>query len=524
MPPPPLALAERIDLELRIAEDEAADPAALLARDHAIGATLNTDDRVALIRGWLAARRTPGTTPNTAPDTPPAASPGERLTRALRLTRLALITAGLITGWGTAAWLLAYDGRTPVNVVHALAVLVGLQLALLLLLALGALLRTLSRGRIATLPIALDLRFLVDALLRLADRARRHADAAFQSHASEDRARLLHTAHRLRTRRTLYARAERWHLFAALQAFGIAFNLAALALILTRVALSDLAFAWATTLAIDAADLSALVRALSAPWAWIWPAAAPDAALVEATRYSRLTATYAGATHGRAIDPTRVGDWWRFLVMATALYGLLPRVILALLARRRAADALAALPLDTPDLDALIRRLTHRRVETRARDPERALPAPAGDLDPRYPPAPARTRWRAITWRDIPLDAPTIAALIDATFDGTLADTLDVPDYPAEAPALAALTATADDTRLLVLAEAFEAPDKAMRRFLRSLRAAIGPHRPITLGLVAEATPTRYRKVDPTTLRMWRAHLAAIEDPYLGLEALEPLP
>lgn len=506
MPATPLSLEDLVDLELRIADDEQQDPDTLLARDRPIGATLTTTDRTERLRGWLAALRARG------------ATTGERVARALRLTRLALLVAGLVTGWGTARWLLAYDGRTPVNVVHALAVLVGLQLALLALLALFALLRRLAGDRIEALA---DLRALAVGLVRLIDRLQLRADAAWRARDPEARARWKTAWHRLNSRRSLYHGVERWQLLAATQGFGVTFNLGALAAIFTAVALSDLAFAWATTLAIEPRDLTALVRVLAAPWSWIWPAAAPDAALVEATRYSRLTAAYAGADAGRAADPRLIGDWWRFLVMAVAVYGLAPRVILLTLARRRAARLLEALPLDTPDIDRVLRRLAAPHVETRAPNPERA-PAPLTAETAHLAPAPPATRWRAVTWRDIPLAPARITALIEGPFAGACQGIVDVGDYAAEARALDTLAA--DDARVLVLAEAFEAPDKAIRRFLRALRDTLGPARPIIVGLVHEATADGFRPVDPATLRLWRQHLAANEDPWLGVEALEGTP
>lgn len=507
MPASSLSLEDLVDLELRIAEDADADPAALDARDREIATRLSATDRPALIRGWLAALRDRGH------------QTGARVTRALRLTRLALVVFGAGAGWGTAAYLLAYDGRTPVNVVHTLAVLVGLQLALLALLGLGALLRLIGGERVDALPLVGDARAFGAWLLGVADRVQLRADAAWRDRDPDARARWRAGWQRLRARRSLYPGVEKWHLFAAMQGFGVAFNLGALTLIIGRVALSDLAFAWATTLDIDATQLTALVDVLAAPWAWAWPGAAPDAALIEATRYTRLAAAYAGATDGRAVDPALVGAWWRFVVMATVVYGLAPRLALWAFARRRAARALAAVPLDTPDVDRIARRLTARRVETRAPHPEVVTAPPERALEPRYSPPTPRTRWQALAWRDFPLDATHVAALVDVGFDGTLAGTLAVSDYAAEQSALAALE---PDTRLLVLAEAFEAPDKAVRRFLTTLRGAAGERRPIVVGLVHEATPTDYRPVDPATVRLWRQHLAANEDPYLGVEALEP--
>lgn len=509
-PPPaaqPFDLADLIDLECRIAEDAAVDDEALRARDHAIAQTLDAgaDDRPRLLSGWLAALR------------PHHPMPGARIARAVRLGRLALGIAGVLMGWGAGAWLMAYDGRTPVNVIHALAVLVGLQLGLLLLLGLGGLVRRL--GGLEHAPG--DLVAAGRAAMLLVDRLLMRGDAAWRAHDPDRRARWRAGWHRLRARRSLYRDVERWHAFGALQGFGVAFNLAALGAILTAVSLSDLAFAWATTLQIDAADFAGVVRALATPWVWLWPEAAPDVALVESTRYLRLESAYVGAADGRAPDPARVGDWWRFVVMATAVYGLLPRLGLWVWAKRRAGRALGRLPLDTPDVDRIVRRLTSHRVATRAPEPEQVVPPPARTLEPQYDPAPPKTPWLLVAWRDFPIDRARLRALVEGRYAGELIDIVEVADFRAEKAALSRLGG--DGSRVLVLAETFEAPDKAVRRFLRGVREAVGERRPVVVGLVAEAEGG-WLPVDRATLTLWQQHLAANEDPYLGVESVESAP
>lgn len=497
-------LADLIDLEYRVAEDAAADDEALRLRDHAIGQRLavTADDRPRLLAGWLDALR---------PEHP---MPGARIARAVRLGRLALVIAGLLIGWGTGAWLMAYDGRTPVNVIYALAVLVGVQLGLLAALLLGGLIRRV--GRLEHVPG--DLLAVGRSAMLLVDRLLMRSDAAWRAHDPERRARWRAGWHRLRARRSLYREVETWHAFGALQGFGVAFNIAALGAILTAVSLSDMAFAWATTLDVDADGFAAVVRALSTPWARLWPEAAPDVALVESTRYLRLEAAYVGAAQGRAPDPAAVGDWWRFLVMATAVYGLLPRLGLWIWSNRRAARALRRLPLDTPDVDRVVRRLTAHRVATRAPEPEQVVAPPARTLSPQYEPPAPKTPWLLVPWRDFPVDRARLRALVEGRYDGRLVDVIEVADFRAEQAALTRLAE--DESRVMVLAETFESPDKAVRRFLQSVREAVGPRRPVVVGLVAEAEGA-WLPVDRETLTMWQQHLAANEDPYLGVESVE---
>ncbi|MBW4935109.1 DUF2868 domain-containing protein [Marinobacter sp. F4206] len=138
---------------------------------------------------------------------------------------------------------------------------------------------------------------------------------------------------------------------------GLGFALSGLLTLLVMVVVQDLAFGWSTTLETSAPGYHQLVLALAAPWSWLWPAAVPDLALVEATRFFRAGS---GAS---TIDPQRWGQWWRFVTMLWLTWVLLPRCLLTLvsmaLLRRRARQLLAGHPgmhalmyrMETPTLD-----------------------------------------------------------------------------------------------------------------------------------------------------------------------------
>ena len=60
-----------------------------------------------------------------------------------------------------------------------------------------------------------------------------------------------------------------WPLFAVFQRFAIFCNIGLLAATLTRVAFSDLAFGWQSTLKVGAQGMHSLVWVLSLPWSWL---------------------------------------------------------------------------------------------------------------------------------------------------------------------------------------------------------------------------------------------------------------
>lgn len=138
---------------------------------------------------------------------------------------------------------------------------------------------------------------------------------------------------------------------------GITFALAGLITLLVMVVIQDLAFGWSTTLETAATSYHGLIDAIATPWAWLWPAAAPDLALVEATRFFRAGDGNPGA------NPALWGQWWPFVTMLWATWVLLPRLLLCGLAfaqtRQKAHRLLASHPamralmyrMETPALD-----------------------------------------------------------------------------------------------------------------------------------------------------------------------------
>jgi len=255
-----------------------------------------------------------------------------------------------VLGYGVARAVLYYDGSQPVNVVHVLAVFVALQVLTLALFVIGALpargggglpeaLRRLGPGRWVagmTRLLPADTR---EALERMTGRGGAHG--------------------------TLYGRVQKWQLLTWSQAFALAFNVGAIAGAVQLIVGSDLAFGWSTTLDADEHDMKRLTDTLALPWAWAWPAAAPDAETVAATRTFRAEAFERPAGGAEVF-----ARWWPFVLMCMAVYGLLPRVLTWTLSRMRLrAAAGRALGL-LPGGDAVVRRMTRPRVATRAPEHE----------------------------------------------------------------------------------------------------------------------------------------------------------
>jgi hypothetical protein len=499
-----MTLANLIDLEAQLARDRDADPAALAARDRTLlaGSSADPGRRGRLLAGWLEALR----------DRDGAALyPGRAVAGAVRGLRAALALVGILLGWGAATAVLRYGGGHPVNVWDFLLAFVGVQVVLLALLLASFFVPLAATGAPALGAVRAA---LASASLRLAARALRRDGAG---RTGEWRA----FWHRARSRRSLYHAVEPWLLLSLTQAFGVAFNVGILLAILRLVVFTDVAFGWSTTLVeLDARRFHALVHAIALPWRALWPEAVPTVELVEATRYSRLEGAYLLSGAGRSARPDLVGGWWSFLVAAVVAYGLLPRAVLLAVARLRAARLLATLPHDDAEVSRVVARLAAPHVETRALRPEApASDAPSGGLAATYGPVAGGAPCGLVLWRDVPVDS-TLQRAIERTLGRPISRVLvaggrDHEEAGAEWRALAA-----DVGPMVVVAEAFEPPDRGVRRLLADLRGAAGPARLLLVLLVGDgAGPPR----DPD-VQAWRDALAALEDPYLGVEPLAEAP
>lgn len=495
-----MRLPDLIDLEAQLARDRDGDPAALATRDRAlVGYARGSGARSEVLARWLSALREAH---------PEWLWPGRPIAQALAALRVVLAVSGIALGWAAAAALLRYHGDEPVNVWDVLLVFVGVQLLLLVVLLASFLVPLARLGA----PVLGPLRSALAAVYpRLAARA-------LGTRGAERNEAWRALWHRLQSRRSLYHAVEPWLLLGLAQTFGVAFNLGALAGFLRVVVFSDVAFGWSSTvIALDASRFHALVSTLAAPFGWLWPDAVPSESLVIATRYSRLESAYLLSGAGRSADPVLVGGWWPFLLAAIVCYGLLPRVAALAVARIRTARLLTRLPLDDAEVERTMRRLVEPSVQTRAPAPE---PAPSAATPPwlGQPGEAAEGTCAVVLWRDAPGGAVLERAVALHTRRPVAAiRTAGGRDHEEGAVDWAGSVDGADP--VVVVAEAFEAPDRGALRLLRDLRRALGPRRHLLVVLVDPSRDGPARPLEGE-VRTWRDGLARLEDPFLAVEPL----
>lgn len=139
---------------------------------------------------------------------------------------------------------------------------------------------------------------------------------------------------------------------------GLAFGVSGLFTLLVMVVLQDLAFGWSTTLNTENAGFLALVQTIAAPWQGLWPAAFPDAALVEATRFFRASG---GAGE---VNPATLGAWWPFVAMVWLYYAILLRLALVAITQLQLLQRARRLLRQHPGQTALRYRMETPTLET----------------------------------------------------------------------------------------------------------------------------------------------------------------
>jgi hypothetical protein len=287
--------------------------------------------------------------------------------------------------------------------------------------------------------------------------------------------------------------AALWRLGRLAQGAGIFFNVGVLTGLAGLVLVRHVGFYWETTTEMAMhSGLEKLARVLSAPWAAWWPAALPDAAVIEASRW----------LPARDLPPGPA-EWWRFLLLTTLFWGLLPRLVLWGLAWHAGRRALRLL-----------------EFQSRA---QRAL-------------------WRDLTGagRGEPADKPLDGVLVlDVGGSGLTADGLRwfflrrlrahpaawhsvaVLDPGAEAEAARALAKA--PAGVVLLAEGWALSPARMSALHARVRASAGPDTPVKF-LIANAgphhTPT---SPSPEERREWLRFVDALRDPEAEVVFFEEL-
>jgi len=202
---------------------------------------------------------------------------------------------GLLTGFT----LLAYSGKEPVNVIYLLLVMVGLPLFSIILTLLSMYTGTLG----AKFFNHFSPLYYLEKIINF-----------FYFSKKVDLPKV-----------SLSSTMTKWIFLDKLQRFSLLFGMGLLVALVLTIISKDIAFAWSSTLEINAVTFQQTLAYLATPWQAIFPSAVPTLELVEVSHYYRL---------GEQLDSNmiqnadKLGAWWKFLAMAMVFYAILLRIAL----------------------------------------------------------------------------------------------------------------------------------------------------------------------------------------------------
>lgn len=451
-------------------------------RDREIARSIPAGDPISRVRAWWRAIR----------GADADGSLGVRLERIRGLVAIAMAIAGALAGMAVALAAFRYDGSQPVNVVRLLALLVGFQLLLVvttLLLMPGRVigLRTLQDGLAAINPGA-----IATSLFRRIARLPPDLERMFDWHAS----------------RASAGRFAKWQLLYWSQISAVAFNVAALVTAILLVTFTDLAFGWSTTLQAEPPAVTRLAQALAWPWHTIAPWAVPTPELVEQSQFFRYEGN--GVVRG-GIAPRALTGWWPFTIFAIVTYGLLPRLVLLMLAAYRLRAATAALLIDDPRVTALLDRMNAPEIETFGDDDD-SVPE---DVTREVELPPLAGAAQAVIWEAAvtPDAARSHARTLGLDLAG-IVEAGGASELSADEAALTALGSSAPRS-LVVITPAWEPPLLDLLDFLEALRRKVGKDVSIVVMPVADDPARGVSAVEKQT---WTRAIGRLADPQLYVE------
>jgi Protein of unknown function (DUF2868) len=504
-------LPDIIDLEYFQNLDQETDEAALHRRDRDLylrwrdfGDNPTALSRRRLLQLWLAQRRLEGG------DGTAEQPPGQLIARTLGLLAKLAGLKGLVVGLVAGLSFFTYSGQTPVNVFHFLLVFIGAQLLLALLALAGCSLRLLWPRAVLPSIYTFPLRVGFRRLLAWIDRSTTPA-----RHGRTTTAWIL-AVDTFRNQSTAYGALFYWPLFSVLQRFAIFCNLGLLAATLTKVAISDLAFGWQSTLRIGAEALHRGVAMAATPWSWLFPGNGgyPSLAEIEGSRIILKD----GISHLATAD---LASWWPFLVLCLLVYGLLPRLAFAVCGRLLEEWAISRVEFDTASCRTTIRRMKTPLLSSQAEAEQDATIVEAPVADPQTAPEPPTHLLAQVVLVPDDIYGLCPGDKLEPLLAGrgfavkSVHKFLSGYDEDEEIKTLLAEEIRHPHEGLLILMEGWMPPLVAFLTYLKELREVLPEKTMIHLALVGRPMRSGFTPLPNADLLLWRKKTSGAKDPYL---------
>ncbi len=484
-------------------------------------------DREWLIYKWLQDRRKRENRSQNGQ----ALLPGRMWYELYGLFRSVIFFMAMVAGASLCYSFLSYTGKQPVNVSLFFLVFVGFQFLIIFSLFCAAIIRKIQG---LDLRSSLLLSFVNKGLNSFLFRLRRYG---LDKMGGMKRSQFAAAFAAVRARGKGYGPLFSWPFFLLFQLFGIAFNFGVLGALLVKVATSDLAFGWQSTIQLSSEFISRMVQWLAFPWSWLLGSVSyPGLKQIEGSRMILKDGFY----HLASKD---LVSWWPFLCLAICCYCLLPRIILFLAGSFGRNRALSHISFNRVDHNQLLHRLLTPRLETSIpkNNPDESHEK-AIDIQPKK----SVNSTKNIPTQSISekgtgaVNGELLALIPEELFDDC--DVIELEQYCRQAFGYrigstirmdgeyidnSALVKSFPHDKdfsckpLLILQEAWQPPIQEMLRFLQELRSNCDEETHIIVALVGKPKPdTLFTPVTENDLKIWQQKVTSLADPCLQLSPL----
>lgn len=447
--------------------------------------------------------------------------PGDAYTETIGLPRVIILAVAIVSGASLAWSVLSYSGTAPINIFTCIWILIIPQFILLAILGIS-----MAASRLGLRQPLKGLYPLLSSLIaRMLRRTKISGDASL---AGNRRMQLYAVAGLIGRQKTLYGPVFFWPVFILAQMFGVCFNIGLFGATLLKLAITDLAFGWQSTLHPDPETVYRIVENFSLPWSWL-PSAHPT---IDQIQGSQMILKQ-GMIH---LATPNLVSWWPFLCYALLFYGLMPRLILLATGWHRQNRALRSISFSSSACDRLIQQMRAPQVHSAGQ----AYASQHSKKKSRRQPEDTVTR-HAIKPASLAPDPALILVPeeIDRSFDDaelkeriTHILGLDViariPVTMNPATDMAALDAAFSRTgvspesfRIVVLTEAWQPPIREVLSWAKHLRNTVQKETGIIIALIGKpADQMIFTSPADTDRVIWEQAVSAMGDPFIRVENL----
>jgi hypothetical protein len=141
------------------------------------------------------------------------------------------------------------------------------------------------------------------------------------------------------------------------------FSIGLLLGLLLVVATKDIAFSWSTTLQVSSEEFYNILNVIAYPWHTWFPSAVPSLELIEQSQYFRLGDKLSTEMIANA---SKLGQWWKFLALATLFYAIVLRILMYVLATIGLKMAVKKSLLSLEGVSGLLRDMNEPIISTHA--------------------------------------------------------------------------------------------------------------------------------------------------------------